>query len=74
MMTMMTEQLLLLSTDKHAHYQNMHKHTARVMVHLEYYLLICIYRILHCKQSVSFYELTECPYKHRGGEGACRFI
>ena len=45
----------------HTIYQNMHKHTARVMVHLEYYLLLCIYRILHCKQSVSFYELAECP-------------
>lgn len=47
----------------HTVYQSMHKHTACVMVHLEYYLLrtVYIYRILHCKQSVSFYELTECP-------------
>ena len=47
----------------HTVYQSMHKHTARVMVHMEYYLLrtVYIYRILHCKQSVSFYELAECP-------------
>ena len=65
MMKMMTEQLLLASMDKHAHYISEHAQAhslcdgALGVLFATY--CVYIYRILHCKQSVSFYELAECP-------------